>query len=139
MGNRGCVASFDSSGTHRWSTDFVRSVGSGPAGVSSVAIDGHGNVFVGGGFGSPCNFGSGLEPWYGDTDMVVASYDTNGVPRWSRTYGGSLFDAVQAMAYEPATDRVYAAGIFAGTVDFGVGSAITASGGSDVVLLTLTP
>jgi hypothetical protein len=131
----GFVASFDASGAHRWSRIFCSTPG---AFLAGVAVDGRGNVFAGGGFTMPGDFGSGLEPLYGMTDIVVASYDTNNNPRWSRTFGGTDDETVGAMAYEPARNLLYVAARFNGTVDFGFGP-ITSAGFEDAVLLRMAP
>jgi len=127
------LASFDSSGKHRWSKNF--------GGTSSdygygLAVDGSGNVYITGYTYGSVNFG-GSTLTTSSGDMFLASYTPSGVHRWSKVFGGTSSD----YGYAIATDKsgnVYLTGYFYSSVNFG-GSSITSNGSYDTFVASFTP
>lgn len=130
------VASLDENGAHRWSKAFGSP--SMDAGMG-VAVDGAGNVYlVGDVYASvtTVDFGGGPRPTIGEWDAFVASFDENGVHRWSRVIGGPTSDRGWGVAVD-ADGNVYLTGYATGPVDFGDGQP-QASQGIDAFLVSYT-
>ncbi|MCL4551586.1 MAG: peptidoglycan DD-metalloendopeptidase family protein [Bacteroidetes bacterium] len=72
---------YDNSGNLLWTTTWGGSVGDA---ASSVATDKNNNIYI---VGSTSSFGSG---WY---DVLILKFDSNGSLIWSKTWGGSSYDA----------------------------------------------
>jgi hypothetical protein len=110
------IASFTSTGQHRWSKSFGNSfsdVG------SAVKADGSGNVYVTGRFITSVDFGGGVLSSAGNSsDIFLASYDTNGNHRWSKGFGSTSGDSSHGLAVD-SSDNIYITGYFEGTVSFG--------------------
>jgi hypothetical protein len=127
------VASFDSSGAHRWS----RLLGSGLTGdlssCQAIALDSAGGVVTTGSFDGTVDFGAGAVT--GSSDIFIAAYTAAGAPRWSHHYGGSNYDEGYTIAIAGNGD-VMVGGQLYGQADFGTGT-IGASGMSDGFLLQL--
>jgi len=121
------VASYASSGAHRWSHRF------GSAGDEigyGVAADASGNVTVVGHFAGGVDFGGGVLTSAGTQDVFIASYDQQGAHRWSRRCGGTSTDRASAVAVD-ASGNFTVTGLVEGAVNFG-GGVRTGSGSSDV-------
>ncbi|MBW2737070.1 MAG: SBBP repeat-containing protein, partial [Deltaproteobacteria bacterium] len=123
------VASYDSSGAHRWSKRF--GADGSTLGVG-VAVDGDSNVNIIGTFDSNVNFGGSTLNSAGLTDVFVASYSSTGAHRWSKSFGSSAREYGRAIAVD-ASGNVTTSGSFSDTVSFG-GSALTSAGGYDIFL-----
>ena len=124
------IASYDSSGNHRWSKQM-----GGPNGDNGWAIiaDDQGNIYVGGSFSDRIDLGNGLRLSVGSTDAFVASYDTNGNHRWSKSYGSTAgLEEFRDLALD-GQGRLTAIGTFNGTVNFGITS-LPSAGNTDVGL-----
>ncbi|MBI2865603.1 MAG: SBBP repeat-containing protein [Chloroflexi bacterium] len=87
------VAKLDSSGNLLWNT-FLG--GSGTDGARSIAIDGSGNVYVGGYAGA--SWGSPVRGFTSNPDGFAAKLDTNGSLQWNTFLGGSGSDYIFAIA-----------------------------------------
>ena len=76
----------DSSGTTTW----ARNYGGGGASVtgSGIAVDGSGNVYLGGYFSS-ANLGTPALTKLGTRDAFALKLDSSGTTTWARNYGGS--------------------------------------------------
>jgi len=134
-GQGGYVVSFSSTGDYRWH----QSIGSSTRDfVEALALDADENVVVAGGFSGSMDLGGGLLPHVDQSDIFVASYDNDGIHRWSRAYGGAGSDAGWGLSIDPSDPMVQVAGFFSGTVDFPTGPK-TSVGGADSVLLLLVP
>jgi hypothetical protein len=123
------LASFDSSGKHRWSKGF--------GGTSfdygyGVAADGSGNVYLTGSFGRLVNFGGSTLSSQSSDDIYLASFDSSGKHRWSKRFGGSGTDIGYALAAD-SSGNIYITGSFTTSVDLG-GSTFTSQGSYDVFL-----
>ena len=124
------VASFDSSGKHRWSKLF----GDDKAQAAlAVAVDDSGNVYVTGSAKGTVFFD--VEPLTskGQNDIFLASFDSNGNHRWSKLFGDDDIQTGNAVAAD-GSGNVYLTGDVRGTVSFG-GSPLSGSDtGSDVFI-----
>ncbi len=128
------LASFDSTGKHRWSK--------GIGGVSAdmgygVAVDKAGNLHLTGSFMSALDLGGGPLVSKGSSDLYVASYTSLGKHRWSRRLGGPKGETGKGVAVD-ASGGIYVTGYFLGTTPLG-GAPISSNGGFDIFLMKLTP
>jgi beta-propeller repeat-containing protein len=123
------IAKFNAGGTHLWS----RRVGSGvnTDTGNTVAIDGPGNVYVGGSLFGTTDFGSGPLASAGGEDIFLAKYASNGTYSWARRFGGTSTDSVVDVAADTVTGEVAMTGYFAGAAEFGSGVFVTSAGGND--------
>lgn len=113
------IAKYNTSGICQW----VRQMGAGTGSdvSNTVAVDGSGNIIIGGWFlNSNVNFNPGGTPVLrssaGTTsDMFLAKYNNTGILQWIVATGGTTStDAVNGVAVD-ASGNVYAAGNFSGT------------------------
>jgi hypothetical protein len=99
----------DSNGGHIWSKKFG---GNHYESGESIALDSLNNVYITGHTDSPSiNFGGQDLPAYGGDDIYLAKFDSNGVHRWSKRFGGSDYDWVHSVVVD-SSDNVYLAGDF---------------------------
>ncbi len=121
------VVKLDSGGHYQW----ARAFGSDEAVVAgAVAVDGSGNVAIGGNLSGTSNLGTTTEMTsYGFTDIFLAKYSSAGVQAWSHHYGsaGSLLNFRQA-AVDSAGDLYVVGELGGGALDLGGGCAAIASG-----------
>lgn len=117
------VASFNSSGAHRWSR---RGGGEGGDIGYGIAVDAEGNVYVAGYFVETASFGGDPVESAGGADVFVASYSPIGEHRWSRRGGGPNHDLATGIAVSPG-GQVYTVGYFDQVSDFG-GGTLSSSG-----------
>jgi hypothetical protein len=118
-------------GSHRWSrrwggeyNDYSR----------NLVVEG-GNLYYTGSFSYNVDYGGGEFLSAGRLDVLVASYAaTDGAHRWSLFFGSAEQDQGHGIAVDRG-GRVYAGGIFSGTVDPG-GGALTANGIWDAHLVS---
>jgi hypothetical protein len=131
------VAAFDATGALRWAKawgDSAAQTGNG------VAIDASGNVILGGAFKGNLNLGGTTLVNPGGTttnDAFVAKFDAMGNHLWSKRFGDSTDQSVNAVAVD-ASGNVLATGSFNGTIDCGTGP-ITSAGASDVFVVKYSP
>jgi hypothetical protein len=118
------AAKYSPDGTHAWSKRFG---GTSDDFGESVTADAAGNVVIGGSFRGTANFGGGDRVSL-TQDLFVASYDENGVYRWSHTTNG----IVNSVAIDAAAN-VTLTGMFAGTTNLG-GDNLVSAGAYDVLL-----
>ncbi|WP_167855318.1 SBBP repeat-containing protein [Hymenobacter wooponensis] len=111
------VAKLDAQGQWVWAQ---RGGGSGPDQGIAIAADKQGNAYVTGVTGSPyCTFGLEGVPQLGEYDVFVAKMaSTSGECLWLRNAGGVFSDHGAGIAVDPR-GRVYVAGYFEQTADFG--------------------
>lgn len=98
--------------------------------ITSVAVDGGGNVIVTGSFAGTIDFGGGTLTSAGGTDIFLAKLDVDGRHVWSWRFGDGQNQAGNGVAVDGA-GGVYLTGFFSGTVDFG-GGALASAGSRDV-------
>jgi hypothetical protein len=128
------IASFASSGQHRWSKRFG---GSGEDQGNSVEVDVSGNVYLTGRFQGSADFGSGPLTSAGGADIFVAVCNPQGQYHWSKRFGGTTNDEGRGVTVDPS-GNVYVTGRFQGSVDFG-GGPLTSAGDYDIFVLKLMP
>jgi len=105
-----------------------------------VAVDGSGNIYVGGYFGAVTDFdpGSGTDMHTPNAfwDAFLSKFNTDGVFQWARTWGGDNYDAASAIAVD-GSGNASVTGYFSGVVDFDPGGGTdehTGNGSCDVFL-----
>jgi Beta-propeller repeat len=126
------VASFTSSGLHRWSKSF------GGTNVDmgfGITVDGSGNVYTTGKFYDTINCGGGALTAKGNTDLFIVSYTSSGAHRWSKSFGGTGSDYGRAAAVDKG-GNVYIVGGFSSTINLGTGH--TSKGLSDAYVASFT-
>lgn len=104
---------------------------------NAVTFDIAGNIYIAGSFQGTIDLGGGELTSAGSDDVFIAKLDPKGKHLWSKRFGGpsaesALFLGTDELGY------VYAAGSFAGSVDFGSGL-LTSAGGNDIFVLGLDP
>jgi hypothetical protein len=105
------VFKLDSSGATTWAKNFGGS-GAGLSG-NAIAVDGSGNVFVGGNFQS-ANLTTPALTKIGTRDVFTLKLDSSGNTTWSKNFGGA---GATASSYSIAVDgsgNIYQSGIFNG-------------------------
>jgi hypothetical protein len=133
------LASFDGSGTHRWSQRFG---GAAAEWLTALALDRDDNVYVVGDFSSASiDFGGGALANAGCPsgvpegceDVYLAKFDDSGAHLWSDSFGASYSDKGWGIAIDPA-NRVFITGIFSDTGVHFNGPLLAFAGGTDIYL-----
>jgi uncharacterized delta-60 repeat protein len=89
---------YNSSGTIQWAKTWG---GSNIEAVSAVAVDSSGNIYCA---GHTYSFGAG----YSYPDPFLLKYDTSGALQCAKTWGGSHYDSLSAVAADSAGNTYYA-------------------------------
>ena len=117
--------------------------GTGTEQVHAVTTDAAGNIYMAGQFNGTADFDPGAGATnltsHGEYDMYITKFDPTGNLIWARNFGGSDWDSVRSLAFDPA-GYLYATGEFRGTVDFGPGpgeTVLTSVGRADAFILKL--
>ena len=97
---------------------------------NAIVADDSGNVYVTGQFEFVTVFDSYSLTSYGQHDIMVAKYGTDGTLKWIRQAGGPLGDIGNAIGID-AMHNVYVTGEFEDTAKFGSGTTKISSGGND--------
>lgn len=111
------VVKLDPGGNAIWSKAFGSTGGDAGRGV---AVDALGNATVVGYFSGSVDFGGGVLTSTGSLDAFVASFDENGVHRYSKRFGGTGEEMARDVAIDP-TGSSTVVGHFYSTIDFGGG------------------
>ena len=127
------VASFTSTGTHRWSKSYG---GSSSDYGYDIAVDASSNVYVTGRFYNDVDFGGGTITNKGGGDLYIVSYTSTGTHRWSKGFGGTSSDYGYGIGVD-GSGNVYVTGYYYNTVDFG-GGQLTANGSYDMYIASFT-
>lgn len=99
------VAKYNSAGTLQWQRQ-LGVPGSADSPGYAVAVDGSGNVYVG-----------GSSDWdTGNANFVLAKYNSSGTLQWEVYFGGSSVDEIYALAVD-SSSNVYATGISANELE----------------------
>ncbi len=130
----GFVAVFDPYGTHLWSG---AASSTGLSAAHAVAMDAAGNVTVAGVFETSVDLGGGEILGFGDQDLFVSHYTSDGEYVWSRGFGSVERDEIGAIAVDAAGNTIVT-GNFRGAADFG-GGVLTSDGSRDVFLAMYDP
>lgn len=102
----------------------------------AIAADELGDVFIAGYFDGAIDLGGGMViTSAGGSDAFVAKLGPTGAPVWGRGFGDAAYQSVSSLAVD-ADGSVFAAGSFAGSVNFG-GGELVATGSSDAFLAKL--
>ncbi len=113
------VVKLNSSGALAWST-FLG--GTGSDGSRGVAVDGSGNVYVGG--FSSANWGSPVRAYSSGFDLVAVKLNSSGALTWNSFLGGSGYEVGEGLALD-GSGNLYMTGY--GDTDFG--SPVQGNGG----------
>ena len=134
------LASFTSTGKHRWSKGFGNTSSDYGYGV---AVDAAGNSYITGYFYNSVNFGGSAVYSKGSGDIFLASFNTSGTHRWSKGFGDYSSDYGYGIAVDSSAN-VYITGYFYGYssssykgINFG-GSTLKSKGYGDVYLASFT-
>jgi hypothetical protein len=132
-------------GKFDWVTPFAGQWSGSSYGYSAgqdVAIDGSGNVVVGGYYGGAVDF----DPGHGTTTLptiggaYIAKLSSRGNLTWVRAFENASTQFVYGLVVD-AAGSIYACGSFSGTCDFDPSAAIqsrTSAGNSDAYVVKLT-
>jgi gliding motility-associated-like protein len=131
------LAKYNSAGQYVWAFNLG---GTGLDVGRDIALDPSGNVYVAGDFnGSNIDFDPSASvatlSSVGGSDVFLAKYNSAGQYQWAKRYGSSGNDIGWSVAY--ATNNVYIAGSFQGTINFNPGPGVdnlTSNGSTDVYL-----
>jgi hypothetical protein len=134
------VAKYSSTGTFTWAKHFGGTRGNL---VNGVACDSSSNVIITGGFQDSITFGgptfTAVSAGLGtEHDGFVAKLNSAGTYVWSKAFGSSGDDEGVGV-FTDASNYVYLAGYFSGTINFGIGGAQTSAGGTDAVAVRYAP
>lgn len=135
QGFRHFLVKLNPSGIHIWS----KQIGLGSeVYLTRHVVDGNGNIVITGALHDPFDFGGGTLTPNVASDMVLVSYDANGIHRWSHIYGDSnpFGQYGNAVAVDDQ-NNVFVSGSFHGGIDFG-GGAFTSFGEDDAYLAKFT-
>ena len=127
----GAVVALDDTGTVRW----ARAIGgAGMVEIKNIEVGPDGRLYVCGAFDGDVDLGGATAVSAGGaTDGFLAVWEPDGTRAFGMTVGGTGEDAVRDIAVDGG-GRVFIAGLFEGTVDFG-GGPLTSAGGVDVFLI----
>jgi hypothetical protein len=108
-----------------------------PNRARSVASNAAGEIIVGGSFGGTLDFGAGTIAAQGDQTGFVLDLDPTGKFRWMVPLSDAGSAHVQAVTISPE-GVVHAGGDFGGTLDLGLGLALTSVGGRDLFVTEIS-
>ncbi|MFO0630975.1 MAG: hypothetical protein U0325_35850 [Polyangiales bacterium] len=131
-GSDALVVSLSPAGVVRWA---ARLGGGEDDDALAVTVDATGNVYAVGNLRARADLGTLSATSRGDTDAWVASFTSEGTPRWFRAIGGDGADEGHAVAPTPG-GGVVVTGHVRGAVDFGRG-ATTGGSGIDLFVASL--
>ncbi|MBW2736622.1 MAG: SBBP repeat-containing protein [Deltaproteobacteria bacterium] len=123
------LASYDSTGAHRWSKRFGST---GADYALGVTVDANGNLTFTGYFHGAINFGGNVLTSAGDNDIFLANYDRQGAHRWSKRFGGALNETGKDVAIDKS-NNIFLVGQCESATNFGGGN-LTGQNGTDVFL-----
>ncbi len=119
------LSAFDSDGNHKWTETWG---GSGDEYAGGMGVDAPGNIYMGGTFGTICDF----DPGPGEHEVTPIGYDnfllkfnSNGAFVWVRNWGMESGDdeLVSNIATSPSGET-WMCGYFEGTGDFNPGPGV---------------
>lgn len=122
---------YSNAGVYQWSKNAIGDDGDEHA--IDISVDSANNVYIVGDFKNTVNFnpdGSSIKTSNGNYDIYITKYNSAGTYQWTKTLGGSDIDRVKAVSND-ASNNIYVAGYFSGTVDFNPeGSPVTITSAS---------
>ena len=125
------VAKLNPAGEHIWSNAYYN------GGANGVTTDSSNNVLLAGVFMGGTDFGGGQLLSAGSIDVYVAKLSPSGQHVWSKRFGDSGKQDLEALAID-AAGNVVVAGPFEGSIDFGGGS-LQSVGKNDIYVAKLNP
>lgn len=124
------IAKYDLDGNLLWAKNEGDIYNDEALGITS---DSGGNVFVCGFFSTKARFGSStIITGYGDRDIFIAKYNTDGNLLWVKKAGGIGRDEARGIKCD-ANGNVYICGVFKGSANFS-GQVVNTHGNSDMFL-----
>jgi hypothetical protein len=127
------IAKMTVDGDHVWAKSFGSTASDF---VDAVATDAANNVFAAGFYGGGIDFGCGVIPHLGPTDLFVVKLSSSGNCLWGKGYGNPTGGSERARMASDAVGNVYVSMQFKGSSDFD-GETVTSAGDHDVLLLAL--
>ncbi len=121
--------------------------GAGIDRADAIAVDGAGNIYLGGSFEQTVNFAAGFggsdsKISAGSTDIFITKINQDGTYGWTRRIGGGDDDQGLGITLNQ-TGTLYMTGAFAGNVnfgsDFGKSNYKNSAGIVDAFLTKITP
>jgi hypothetical protein len=98
-----------------------------------LAIDTNGNVYITGYFRVEATFGTTVLESYGQTDIFISAYNTDGIHQWAEHAGGESFDAGWGIHIDQS-DNMFLCGEFINAADFDTVSVSTGNFSDDMFL-----
>jgi hypothetical protein len=127
----GFLTKFDPAGKVLWAKGIASDQ------LNAVGIDGAGDIYVAGNFSGAKTIAGASLVSAGAADILVASFDTTGAPRWARAFGGTGDDSATAM-HVSASGKVVITGTFTTSFKFSVPlNALPYTGAHDVFVAKL--
>lgn len=126
------IAKYNAAGSVQWLKSFG---GSGYEQTEDIAIDGSGNIYIAGYYGSPeLSFGSFTLENQGINDIFVVKMDPDGNPVWAVSEGGDMFEGATAISVKNEGE-VYITGYF-GTDEIQFGDTTLTNTGVQTIFIT---
>jgi gliding motility-associated-like protein len=108
------VGKLDVNGNLIW---IVGGGGTGADQANSISLDSEGNIYIGGFFHGPAQFGN-QQFSSGEQDYFISKLSSSGQFIWTHTGGGSDFDQVSSIAVD-LNGNIFATGNFKGSAQIG--------------------
>lgn len=109
-----------------WSKTFGEASAGEIEGVKASAVDSKGNIVIVGDLWGAANFGGGVLTTAGEQDGFIAKLDAAGTHRWSLRFGDVQSYQVATAVAVDASDNIYVAGEFEGSITFGATTLVSA-------------
>jgi hypothetical protein len=132
------VASFDTSGNHRWSAQFG---GTGPETLNGIAVTPAGGVALAGTFYGSVSFGERTLESVNGLDSFVAKLDEAGAPVWAQRIGETADQTARSVAID-GDENVVVAGHFSGVLfctSPPIPVCVSSAGGTDIFVRKYDP
>jgi hypothetical protein len=113
---------------------------SGDQYASAIAEDAAGNIIVTGSFGGSLSFGSCTTlTATANKDAYVVKFDASTTCTWSKAFGGNAFLGTASDISIDTSSNIVLAGIYSGSINFGISATISKGAFFDIFLAKLTP
>ncbi len=121
-----------SSGFYLWSRAFGSEKSERP---TSLVVDPSGNIYLGGTYLGPLDFGGGALQPAGGSDIFVVKFDPSGTLLWAKSFGGPGLDDDAHLAMD-AEGNIVLTGVFTESITIGSKN-LTSAGLTDVFVTRL--
>lgn len=128
------LVKYDKSGKYLWSVVF------GAAKLdhgNAVAVDSQDNVILAATISGTVKLGGKSHTGQGQTDVLLAKFDTSGKLLWAKVFGDASADHAEGVAVDSAKNIILV-GYFQGSIEFG-GTKLTNAGQWDAYVARLAP